>query len=60
MTTALLALILGGPVAGAAIGVRYARRFGYRAMEIELDHLRGELYDAEQQMAALRYYRRAA
>jgi hypothetical protein len=64
VTLAILGLILAGLAAGAAIGAHFGRKHGYRqgsrAAEIEVDHLRGELYDAEQQMNALRYFRRAA
>jgi hypothetical protein len=65
---ALIALILLGPAAGAAVAAYYARRFGYRQgydrarieQEIHADHLRGELADLEERFYALSTQRRAA
>lgn len=64
MTYGLLGLILAAFALGAAATAYYVRRWayqlGYRDGAHDLDDLRADLYDAEQQMNALRFYRRAA
>jgi hypothetical protein len=64
MTLGILGLILAAFAIGSAATAYYVHRWayqlGYRDGAHDLDDLRAELYDAEQQMAALRYFRRAA